>query len=202
MRKRLPTILIAIILIAVAFGLFKYGISKNKVAIKELQAKHAAYTDSVNTARTVAQRLEEMNSRLRLAELQWEKATEMLPRAKEIPDLLTSITQAGARNNVSFQLFQPNPMVREDIYMALPIKVTIASRYHDLGSFLAEIGNLPRIVNVSELKVSSAGGEEVTNVSADFVATTYVLSEEKAAVATQQRRPSARRSPAPDTGEE
>jgi type IV pilus assembly protein PilO len=191
MRKRLPTIVLIVVGIAGIVLFYRYGIMANNTTIKDLRDKHAAYTDSVNTARTVAERLDEMKMRVRIAELQWEKATEMLPTAKEIPDLLTSITQVGAKSNVSFRLFQPNPMRQEDIYRALPIKVTIASDYHDLGLFLAAIGSLPRIVNVSDLKVVKSP-EEDRSVQADFVATTYVLSEEKARVATQQR---ARRRP-------
>jgi type IV pilus assembly protein PilO len=191
MRKRLPTIVLIVVGIALIVLFYRYGIMANNTTIKDLKDKHAAYTDSVNTARTVAERLDEMKMRVRIAELQWEKATEMLPTAKEIPDLLTSITQVGAKSNVSFRLFQPNPMRQEDIYKALPIKVSIASNYHDLGLFLTAIGSLPRIVNVSDLKVIKSGDADKT-IQADFVATTYVLSEEKARVATQQR---ARRRP-------
>lgn len=192
MRKRLPTIVLIVIGIALIVLFYKYGIMKNNATIRDLKDKHAAYTDSVNTARTVAERLDEMKMRVRIAELQWEKATEMLPTAKEIPDLLTSITQMGAKSNVSFRLFQPNPMRQEDIYKALPIKVSIDANYHDLGLFLTAIGSLPRIVNVSDLKLTKSGGDVDKTVKADFVATTYVLSEEKARVATQQR---ARRRP-------
>ncbi|MFQ5905201.1 MAG: type 4a pilus biogenesis protein PilO [bacterium] len=191
MRKRLPTIILAILGIAVVVLFYKYGIMKNKSAIQELKERHAAYTDSVNTARTVAERLDEMKRRVRVAELQWEKATEMLPKEKEIPDLLTSITQMGTRNNVVFRLFQPTPIRREDIYMALPIKVAVFADYHDLGGFLSAVASLPRIVNVSDLRISR-GGEE-GSVTADFVATTYLLSEEKMRVATRKGKPGGRR---------
>jgi type IV pilus assembly protein PilO len=191
MRRRLYTIVIGLVLLVVIVLFYKYGIMKNTATIKELRDKHAAYTDSVNTARTVAQRLDEMKMRVRIAELQWEKATEMLPTAKEIPDLLTSITQVGTKSNVGFRLFQPNPMRQEDIYKALPIKVTVASTYHDLGLFMSAIGNLPRIVNVDDVRIAGTT-EEGATVTADFVATTYLLSEEKARVATEQR---ARRRP-------
>ncbi len=191
MRRRLPTIAIIVAGIAFIVLFYRYGIMKNTATIKELKDKHAAYTDSVNTARTVAERLDEMKMRVRIAELQWEKATEMLPTAKEIPDLLTSITQVGTKSNVGFRLFQPNPMRQEDIYKALPIKVTVASTYHDLGLFMTAIGSLPRIVNVDDVRIASTN-EEGATVIADFVATTYLLSEEKARVATEQR---ARRRP-------
>jgi len=128
-----------------------------------------------------------MKRRVRIAELQWEKATEMLPKQKEIPNLLTSITQVGAKNNVAFRLFQPTPTRREDIYTVLPIKVAVTADYHDLGGFLSAVASLPRIVNVNDLKISR-GGEE-GSVTADFIATTYLLSEEKMRVATERGRP-------------
>lgn len=203
MRKRLLAIILAVLGIAATGLFYKYGLAQNKVMIHDLQEKHAAYIDSVNKARTVAERLDEMKRRLRVAELQWEKATEMLPREKEIPDLLTSITRVGAKNNISFRLFQPNPMRPEDIYVSVPVKVSVSGTYHNLGGFLSAIGNLPRIVNVSGLRLVGSKGEGET-VSADFLLTTYVLSEEKtrgvatrSGIGTRRPRPSERRQPSP-----
>ena len=201
MRKRLLVIIIAVLGIAASGLFYKYGLAENRIKIHDLEEKHAAYIDSVNKARTVAERLDEMKRRLRIAELQWEKATEMLPREKEIPDLLTSITRVGAKNNVSFRLFQPNPMKPEDIYVSVPVRVAVSATYHDLGGFLSAIGNLPRIVRVSGLKLVGSKGENVS-VTADFLLTTYVLSEAKTRVATR-RKPRAtpgqsrRREPSP-----
>ena len=186
MRRRLLAIIVAVLGIAASGLFYKYGVAENKVMIQDLQEKHAAYIDSVNKARTVAERLDEMKRRLRIAELQWEKATEMLPREKEIPDLLTSITRVGARNNISFRLFQPNPMKPEDIYVSVPVKVGVSGTYHNLGSFLSAIGNLPRIVRVSGLRLVGSRAEG-TSVSADFMLTTYVLSEAKTRVATRRK---------------
>lgn len=186
MRKRLLAIIVAVVLIAASGAFYKYGLAENKIRIHDLEEKHAAYIDSVNKARTVAERLDEMKRRLRIAELQWEKATEMLPREKEIPDLLTSITRVGARNNISFRLFQPNPMKPEDIYVSVPVKVGVSGTYHNLGSFLSAIGNLPRIVRVSGLRLVGSRAEG-TSVSADFMLTTYVLSEAKTRVATRRK---------------
>lgn len=207
MRRRLLAIILAVIGIAASGLFYKYGVAENKIKIQDLQQKHAAYIDSVNKARTVAERLDEMKRRLRIAELQWEKATEMLPREKEIPDLLTEITRVGAKNNISFRLFQPNPMKPEDIYASVPVNMAVSSTYHDLGAFLSAIGNLPRIVRVSGLKLVRSEGEGIS-VAADFLATTYVLSEEKTRVATKRRpttrpRTSRRTTPSPtDLGED
>ncbi len=184
---RSAVIVILAILILVLYVQFSYR--KNSAQITELKKEHALVSDSLSTARAVAARLPEMERKLEILRQQWEKAQEMLPSSKEIPELLRSLTIAGEKAGVKFLLFQPLATKQEQYYTEVPIQLNVRATYHSLGRFLSAMGNLPRIVNVSKLNLRPISGERET-VEANMTATTYVLV--KKATPAQPRRPRGR----------
>lgn len=174
MDRRVGYIILAVFVILILFLYVQFGVRRNSAQITELKTVHAAVTDSLQRAKAVAARLPEMERRLAVLTKQWEKAQQMLPTEKEMPDLLSSVTRAGEKAGARFLLFQPLATKAEQHYTEIPIQISVRSTYHSLGKFLSDLGELQRIVNVSNLKVVPVAEERVT-VEANFVATTYVL---------------------------
>ena len=60
----------------------------------------------------------------------------------------------------------------KDYYAELPIAIRVTGRYHDIGSFAADIANLSRIVTLHNLNIAS--GKDLSGVLAmDATARTY-----------------------------
>lgn len=78
--------------------------------------------------------------------LELEGVEDMLPKEKEIPDLLKSITKTAEANAIDFLSFTPQGIIPRDLYDELPIDITLKVGYHGLGKFLNELGHLYRIV--------------------------------------------------------
>lgn len=74
-----------------------------------------------------------------------------LPGKAEMDALLSDINQAGLGRGLQFELFRPGQLVTKDYYAELPISIKVAGRYHDMGSFAADIANLSRIVTLHNL---------------------------------------------------
>jgi type IV pilus assembly protein PilO len=76
--------------------------------------------------------------------------------------LLSDINQAGLGRGLQFELFRPGQVAIKDYYAELPIALKVAGRYHDIGSFAADIANLSRIVTLHNLNITTpkeaAGG--------------------------------------------
>ena len=103
----------------------------------------------------------------------------MLPKEKEIPDLLTMIQDTLDKFNVDFSTFTPQKISwqKDRIYGQMPLTITLTANYFDLIAYLDRIENLPRIIDVKELKLSKAGKEaEKLNISVNMFA--YVLGKE------------------------
>ena len=91
--------------------------------------------------------------------LQLEK---QLPSKAEMAALLSDINQAGLGRSLQFELFRPGQLVVRDYYAELPIALKVTGKYHDIGSFAADVAHLSRIVTLNDLSIS--GNSKDTNV--------------------------------------
>lgn len=77
-----------------------------------------------------------------------------LPGKAEMDALLSDINQAGLGRGLQFELFRPGQVAVKDYYAELPISIKVTGRYHDIGSFAADVANLSRIVTLHNLNIS------------------------------------------------
>ncbi len=79
-----------------------------------------------------------------------------LPGKAEMDALLSDINQAGLGRGLQFELFRPGQEVMRDFFAELPISIRVTGRYHDMGSFTADVANLSRIVTLHNLTITNA----------------------------------------------
>jgi len=97
-----------------------------------------------------------------------------LPGKAEMDALLSDINQAGLGRGLQFELFRPGQVIVKDYYAELPISIRVSGRYHDIGSFAADIANLSRIVTLHNMNITSAGGRDASGALAmEATARTY-----------------------------
>ena len=95
-----------------------------------------------------------------------------LPGKAEMDALLSDINQAGLGRGLQFELFKPGQVVIKDYYAELPIAIRVSGRYHDIGSFAADIANLSRIVTLHNLNITA--GKDLSGVlTMEATARTY-----------------------------
>lgn len=95
-----------------------------------------------------------------------------LPGKAEMDALLSDINQAGIGRGLQFELFRPGNVELKDYYAVLPITVRVTGRFHDIGSFTADVANLSRIVTLHNLAIT-APREAAGNLTMDATARTY-----------------------------
>ncbi|MBI5926862.1 MAG: type 4a pilus biogenesis protein PilO [Aquabacterium sp.] len=98
-----------------------------------------------------------------------------LPGKAEMDALLSDINQAGLGRGLEFDLFRPGQVAVKDYYAELPISIRVTGRYHDIGSFTADIANLSRIVTLHNLVIASAAKDkdQQGNLYMEATARTY-----------------------------
>ena len=115
-------------------------------------------------------------SELRKQKLQVEEYVtqleKQLPGKAEMDALLSDINQAGLGRGLQFELFRPGQVVVKDYYAELPIAIKVTGRYHDIGSFAADIANLSRIVTLHNMVLTT--GKDLSGVlTMEATARTY-----------------------------
>jgi type IV pilus assembly protein PilO len=97
-----------------------------------------------------------------------------LPGKAEMDALLSDINQAGLGRGLEFDLFRPGQVSVKDYYAELPIAIRVTGRFHDIGSFTADIANLSRIVTLHNLVISGANAKDAQgNLFMEATARTY-----------------------------
>jgi type IV pilus assembly protein PilO len=103
-----------------------------------------------------------------------------LPGKAEMDALLSDINQAGLGRGLQFELFRPGQVAVKDYYAELPITIRVSGRYHDIGSFAADVANLSRIVTLHDLVIlagptgtPAAPGAAGGTLNMDALARTY-----------------------------
>ena len=84
-----------------------------------------------------------------------ERLQKQLPSKAEMASLLTDINQAGVGRGLTFELFKPGSVLVRDYYAELPIEIRLVGSYHDLGAFASDMANLPRIVTLNNMSLST-----------------------------------------------
>ncbi len=97
-----------------------------------------------------------------------------LPGKAEMDALLSDINQAGLGRGLQFELFRPGQMQIKDYYAELPIAIRVTGRYHDVGSFAADVANLSRIVTLQNMSITPVGTRDASgNLAMEATARTY-----------------------------
>lgn len=78
-----------------------------------------------------------------------------LPSKSEMDALLTDINQAGLGRGLQFELFRPGAEVPTGVFTEQPITIKVTGNYDDLGKFSSDISQLPRIVTLNDINITT-----------------------------------------------
>lgn len=126
---------------------------------------HLAQLDRANQqARAVTQPRRVRELRQREAEYQVALAAyeTMLPSEAEVPTLLEEVSAAALAEEVEIVSFSPLEEVRGADLIEFPYDLQIQGTYHDIGRFVADIVNLPRLVRPTMVALESVETEPAT----------------------------------------
>jgi len=154
----------------VLFYFFFYSPNQNK--IKGLAAKKVSLTAEVKRAEMAAKNLQKYKDEVAEANKRFQEIAIVLPKKKEIPNLLRNISDLGKGAGLDFLSFKPGSEIPKDFYAEIPINISIRGPYHNMGYFLDQVSKLDRIVTVDNIKMGSpkkVGGEMLLNSSCRLV---------------------------------
>ena len=190
---KLPTsrkILLLAVLVAVMTGLYFYLIYwPNLELLKQKKAEMGVLETQVRELREVAQNMERFKAEAAKLREELRVAITQLPTSKEIPSLLSAISQLGKDSGLEFLLFKPTGEVSKDFYAEIPVEIRVKGTYNNVAIFFDKVGKLPRIVNISEVGMDGAkeaiGRWEITTAC---TATTFKFIEKEAAELAKDRK--------------
>lgn len=155
-QQLLILILIATLVVALFLGLLVYPKIKELTALEEkekiLKADFSKKVVEFKNFTALEKQLETIEQNMLLL-------GQNLPSKSEMDAILADLSRSDFNNGWIFQNFKIEPIeVRRGI-VVLPISVKVRGTYRQLVSFTQDVGNLPRIVTLSDIEVQPIDGD-------------------------------------------
>jgi type IV pilus assembly protein PilO len=158
-----------------------FGFPNQSEQLQTLKGEYEKKSTDLARARAAVADLPRFEAEYELLHDRWTTASELLPTDRQLSVLLRRISLAGQQTGVSFVMFKPGATKAENYYTELPVEIAVYGGYHQIGSFLAELANMRRIVTVSNVHLTSnTKGDGLATTSASLTASAYSLNNNAA----------------------
>ncbi|GAB6146347.1 type 4a pilus biogenesis protein PilO [Desulfocicer niacini] len=121
--------------------------------------------------------LSKFTKKMAEAQNRFDSAMTALPEKKEIPSLLTEISNSGNNSGLEFMLFQPRSELKTEFYAEIPVDIKVQGTYHQMGSFFDKVSRLHRIVNIKDITMMP--GKQEGSLFVTCTAVTYMFVEKQ-----------------------
>jgi type IV pilus assembly protein PilO len=137
--------------------------------------------DELTQKQTIANNLAQYKHEKEILERKLQQALTELPNEANIDELIRSLAEIGQKAGLTINDIAPQVEQKQSFYASIPIVMQVTGNFHEIGVFLDALSKLARIVNVTNIKMSTpkmAGDKLVVNAS--YVATTFRFVPESA----------------------
>jgi type IV pilus assembly protein PilO len=183
--KRMPTkykvliVLFVFLLLGYVYYFFFFQAALDKKI--NLSDKLETLERKISVKEKVARRINDHKEEIARLKEQLKVAMARLPERKEIPGLLTSVSQAGVKAGLEFLLFKPMNPITKDFYAEIPVQIAIVGDFYDTARFFESVANLSRIVNIQNISTqksaTSTKGKNLLKTTC--IIKTYMFVEKK-----------------------
>ncbi len=154
-KQKFVAIFLTIVVFAGSFIWFVF-IPKNE-EIARAEREISTLSNEINVLRVKVRRLVQLKKEDRILQRKLREMKEQLPSEAEIEFLLKQVSDIGGRSGLDFKLWRPGAKVENPsgLYTEIPVNIEVAGGFHSVGVFFDKISKLKRIINVSNIRMSS-----------------------------------------------
>ena len=124
-------------------------------------------------------KIQELDRQLQSLNQQLELQKRIVPDEKEVPSFITLVQGEALKSGVEIRRYTAKNTTNKEFYSEVPFEVDVDGPYYGVLDFYQRIGQLERIVNVSNVAMAS-----VTNAGAAKVKRTYTYAPTETVVAS------------------
>ena len=163
--------------VMLCFVYYKYLLSPLQQKYHDANQKLQSTESKLTEMRRRAMELPKLQAEMKLLEEEVTDLEKRLPKDKEIPELLRTVTKTAQRFQLKISNFAPGGVSAQSNYNEVPFQITLQGTYHALAHFLAEVGQESRIL--AARNITFAAGQQSKNneatVSVNFTLIAYTF---------------------------
>jgi type IV pilus assembly protein PilO len=192
--------LVFLLIGGILFGIFyMLHYSDGQTMIENLDRQIDKLEDEIRKAEKRERQLKQIKEEKEAKEKVLEKLKEILPEEKEIAQILRRVQGIVTNARLKIQKWATNKDQRKEVYIEVPISITLDGNYHNLGQFFDQLSKLKKIFTVNGLTISPMSKmTSIYTIKASFTASTYTYQQAAAAPAKKKAPPRRKRQPKDD----
>lgn len=168
-RKTLVAVSMAVLVAALGYGVLL------KAPLSRLEQQHSAQTAlkvEFEAKAAQAARLDAYVSQMRELEASLDTLRERLPTQAQVPGLLEDVSRLGLMAGLEIEKIQWLPEVPQPFHTELALRLTLIGGFHELGLFVSDIAQLPRIITLHDFSLAPLGPQS-SELRMSLLAKTY-----------------------------
>jgi type IV pilus assembly protein PilO len=157
-------------------------------AIGQQQARQRQLDAQLQEKSEIAQNLNERRREMDVLQQKLDEALSELPEQADVDELLAQLNEVGRKSGLEISTVEPTPEQPAQIYVKIPIKMSVTGNYNEVALFLQEVANMRRIVNVNNLRLDTPQVKlEKVVLTADFIATAFRFLDQSSIKAAEKK---------------
>jgi type IV pilus assembly protein PilO len=174
--------LFAVLSIALAGVFYQFYVTPFQAEMDTRRQQLASLRVDIAKGQATANQLNQFKQQVSELEARLESLKAVLPEQKDVADLLRRIQTLATQSNLAIRGFKPAPSVTKSLHAEWPIALQLDGTYHNLGMFFDRVSKFSRIINISNIDIRAKPlPAPNSTITAECVATTFVLLDQKAA---------------------
>ncbi len=134
---------------------YYYSWEPMNVELAQLDHQIHQLDQQVQTLEIKVKHLAELAAWTKALEIELAKKKERLPPREEAVMLLKQLTDLAVKLGLDIGLWRPGKQALDasQLFVKMPVNVEVAGGFHTVALFFDRVANLPRIINVSNLRM-------------------------------------------------
>lgn len=170
-------ILIGVGVVIFVFFYFNFLLGPVNRSIKNKKERIKELTNTLAEAKKEIGQLEQLKIKNAILEYELQELQTLLPKEKDFPDLLRKINTVAQHHGIKIITLQPRPIITttSQEYNEIPFGLQITGTFHNIGNFLAEIGQEKRLFAIKDLQLNQQlSSDKSITVSGNFTLIAYM----------------------------
>ena len=139
------------VLVATAYYFLFYTGVAEQISTLTTQLEGAkGLRSTVSQKEGIARHLNEYRNEVKVLDQELAKALTELPDQREIPQLLSRVSDRARDAGLEIRLFKPQSEQKKDFYSEVPVQLELTGTYHQVATFFDDVGKMERIVNLDQ----------------------------------------------------
>lgn len=150
-----PVKITTLLFIVALVGLLAWllPISKKREEISLAESEQTTLLEQYREKESKARHLKAYKEQIVSMEADFTELLNQLPKEARNSDLIEGINAVGIGSGISFQYIRVEPEVNQEFFIEKPIRIAASGNYHQFGSFLSGLAQLPRIITLHDFEV-------------------------------------------------